>query len=39
MDSLMIYVYNALGINLLFRDNDGMMMHACKQECLQKQHK
>ena len=39
VQSLLVNVYNALGITLLLRNNNCMMMHACKQKCLQEQHK
>ena len=39
VNSLMLNVYNALRITLRFRKNGGMMVHACKQKCLQEQHK
>lgn len=38
VQSLMVNIYNALGITLLLRNNDGMMMHACKQKCLQEDY-
>jgi len=39
VQALMLNIYNSLIFTEIIRKNDGMMMHACKQKCLQEQHK
>ena len=39
MKAFMLYINNSLIFTEIVRNNDGMMMHACKQKCLQEQHK
>ena len=39
MQALMVNINNSLIFTETIRNNDGMMMHTCKQECLQKDHK
>ena len=39
MKAIMLYINNSLIFTEIVRNNDGMMVHASKQKCLQEQHK
>ena len=39
VQTLMVNICSSLIFTEIVRNNDGMMMHACKQKCLQEQHK